>query len=58
LLGNFSANSTENLNLNLSVPTLDSNGKIIGQYLPSYVDNIIEGYLYNNDFYLDSEHTK
>ena len=32
--------------------TLDSNGKVYANQLPSYVDDVIEGYLYNSQFYL------
>ena len=40
-----------------SVPTLDSNGKILETYLPSYVDDVIEGYYYDGKFYETSAHT-
>lgn len=40
-----------------SVPTLDSNGKILETYLPSYVDDVIEGYYYDGKFYTTSAHT-
>lgn len=40
------------------VATLNSQGKIPSSQLPSYVDDIIEGYLYNNAFYEDSAHTR
>lgn len=33
------------------------NGKIPASQLPSYVDDVIEGYLYEGAFYEDSEHT-
>ena len=36
---------------------LDANGKVPANQLPSYVDDIIEGYLYNGAFYSDSAHT-
>ena len=39
------------------VASLDSNGKVPSSQLPSYVDDIIEGYYYNNKFYEDSAHT-
>ena len=32
-------------------------GKVPASQLPSYVDNTVEGYYYNGDFYEDSEHT-
>lgn len=40
-----------------SVPTLDSNGKILETYLPSYVDDVVEGYYYDGKFYTTSAHT-
>lgn len=40
------------------IATLDSNGKVPSSQLPSYVDDIIEGYYYNGQFYTDSAHTK
>jgi len=42
---------------NGGVAELDSNGKVPASQLPSFVDDIVEGYLYNNSFYEDSEHT-
>ena len=39
------------------VATLDSNGKIPTSQLPSAIDEIIEGYLYEGVFYEDSAHT-
>ena len=33
---------------------LDSNGKVPSSQLPSYVDDVIEGYLINSKFYSDS----
>ena len=37
--------------------TLDSNGKVPSSQLPSYVDDVIEGYYYNSKFYKESSHT-
>jgi len=37
---------------------LDSNGLVPSIQLPSYVDDIIEGYLYNGSFYKDASHTQ
>ena len=34
------------------------NGQVPSQYLPSYVDDVIEGYYYNNSFYSDDSHTE
>ena len=36
---------------------LDSNGKVPSTQLPSFVDDVIEGYLYNGKFYKESAHT-
>ena len=35
---------------------LDSNGKVPSSQLPSYVDDVIEGYYYNSKFYKESSH--
>lgn len=40
------------------VAELDGNGKVPSNQLPSFVDDVIEGYLYNGKFYEDSAHTK
>ena len=40
------------------VATLDGNGKVPSSQLPSYVDDVIEGYYYNGQFYTDSAHTQ
>lgn len=37
---------------------LDSSGKVPAKVLPSYVDDVVEGYYYNSKFYEDSDHTK
>jgi len=42
---------------NSGVAELDANGKVPSSQLPSYVDDIIEGYYYNNKFYKESTHT-
>lgn len=42
---------------NGGVAELDSNGKVPSSQLPSYVDDVIEGYYYNNKFYEDAAHT-
>ena len=39
------------------IATLDSNGLIPSSQLPSYVDDVIEGYYYNSKFYKESAHT-
>ena len=39
------------------VATLDSSGKVPSSQLPSYVDDVIEGYFYNSKFYKESAHT-
>lgn len=38
------------------VATLDSNRKIPNSQLPSYVDDVIEGYYHNNQFYEEDTH--
>lgn len=40
------------------VASLDSTGKVPSSQLPSYVDDVIEGYYYNGNFYSDSAHTQ
>ena len=39
------------------VAELDENGKVPTSQLPSYVDDVIEGYYYNSKFYKESTHT-
>lgn len=39
------------------VATLGDDGKVPSTQLPSYVDDSIEGYLYNGNFYSDANHT-
>ena len=57
-------NSKLNAKLNTSLKgaagglaELDSNGKVPSAQLPSYVDDVIEGYLYNSKFYKEKDHT-
>lgn len=38
------------------VAELDESGKVPSDQLPSYVDDVIEGYLYNGSFYKESAH--
>lgn len=38
------------------VAELDANGLILSKQLPSYVDDVIEGYLNDNKFYKEPEH--
>lgn len=38
------------------IAELDENGFVISSQLPSYVDDIVEGYFYNHKFYHDSGH--
>ena len=40
------------------VASLDGFGKVPSSQLPSYVDDVIEGYFYEGDFYSDAEHTE
>ena len=37
--------------------TLDASGKVPSSQLPSYVDDVIEGYYYNSKFYKEAAHT-
>ena len=39
------------------VAELDANGKVPSSQLPSYVDDVIEGYYYNSKFYKEAAHT-
>lgn len=39
------------------VAQLDANGLVPSSQLPSFVDDILEGYLYNNAFYIEATHT-
>lgn len=39
------------------VATLDDSGKVPSSQLPSYVDDVLEGYLYNGKFYKETAHT-
>lgn len=40
------------------VASLDSAGKVPSNQLPSYIDNVVEGYYYNGAFYEDQAHTQ
>lgn len=42
---------------NNGVAELGADGKVPSTQLPSYVDDVIEGYYYNNKFYKESTHT-
>ena len=42
---------------NNGVAELDANGKVPSSQLPSYVDDVIEGYYYNGAFYEEAAHT-
>ncbi len=37
--------------------SLDGNGQVPSSQLPSYVDDVVEGYLYNGKFYKEEAHT-
>jgi len=41
----------------IGVATLGTDGKVPSSQLPSFVDDVIEGYYYQNKFYSDSAHT-
>lgn len=38
------------------IAPLDASGMISSEYLPSYVDDVIEGYYYEGEFYADKSH--
>lgn len=38
--------------------TLNGSGKIPESQLPSYVDDVVEGYFYDDKFYADAQHTE
>lgn len=42
---------------NNGLAELDASGKVPSTQLPSYVDDVIEGYFYNNGFYKEAAHT-
>ena len=52
-----SAVATSAVGANSGVAPLNASGKIDSTYLPSYVDDVIEGYYYNSKFYEESAHT-
>lgn len=54
---NNKLNSSEKGAVN-GVASLDGSGKVPSSQLPSYVDDVIEGYFYDGDFYSDAEHTE
>lgn len=41
----------------IGVATLGTDGKVPSTQLPSYVDDVVEGYYYDDKFYSDSSHT-
>ena len=40
------------------VATLNGSGQVPAEQLPSYIDNVVEGYYYNGAFYEDQAHTQ
>lgn len=50
--------NTSSVGANNGIATLDSSGKVPSSQLPSYVDDVIEGYLYEGSFYKDAQHTE
>lgn len=50
--------NTSLVGANSGIATLNENGKVPSTQLPSYVDDVVEGYLYNGAFYEDIAHTK
>ena len=49
--------STNTVGAASGVAPLNASSKIDETYLPSYVDDVIEGYFYNGSFYKESSHT-
>ena len=49
--------TTDDKGVASGVATLDSNGLVPTTQLPSYVDDVVEGYLYSSKFYKESAHT-
>ena len=41
---------------NNGIASLNGTGKVPESQLPSYVDDVVEGYLYEGDFYEDAQH--
>lgn len=41
---------------NNGIASLNGSGKVPESQLPSYVDDVVEGYLYEGDFYEDAQH--
>ena len=50
--------NTSSVGANNGVASLDNTGKVPSSQLPSYVDDVIEGYLYEGSFYEDAQHTE
>jgi len=50
--------STSSVGVAGGVAELDNTGKVPASQLPAFVDDVIEGYLYNGNFYEDSAHTQ
>ena len=48
---------TEDKGASNGIAELDTNGKVPANQLPSYVDDVMEGYLYDSKFYEDSAYT-
>lgn len=40
------------------IAPLGTNGLVPAEFLPSYVDAVVEGYYYNGEFYSDASHTQ
>lgn len=47
----------DSIGANNGIATLDSSGKVPSSQLPSYVDDVIDAYYYNDTMYEDVEHT-
>ena len=60
LMGESGLHEKANLSLkgaNNGLAELDENGKVPSSQLPSFVDDVIEGYYYQGAFYVESSHT-
>ena len=59
-LSNTSENPVQNKVITIAMGNKADlvDGKIPAAQLPSYVDDVVEGYLYNGAFYSDSQHTQ
>lgn len=57
-LADIGAIATSTKGVANGVATLDADGKVPSSQLPSYVDDVVEGYFHNGKFYEDSAYSK